>query len=171
MPDGNVPHMTKKKATKRVKDPWIVHPNRFAEPVIRPSVAAGVEPAPPITEIDYPDMTSACIVVLPLPARYRRRRNVDGHVVFDEDDWASVLGSSCLLARYAGNIPVQPFRINFGGRHYDWWDGITTDFDRLENPDIAEEIKVWLELIYPDATGPIQVIDQRPGIRGGQNDG
>ncbi|WP_133298487.1 hypothetical protein [Tsukamurella pulmonis] len=157
--------MTRKRPTKRMKDPWIVHPNRFAEPtILRPIGEASDEPPPLITEVDYPDMTSACIVVLPLTARYRRRRDVDGDVVFDDDNWASVLGSSSMLARFSGNTSVRPFRIRFDKKHFDWWDDVTTDFDRLENPNIAEEIKAWLELTYPDATGPIRVIDQRPGV-------
>lgn len=165
-----VPHMTKKQATKRVKDPWIVHPNRFAEPtVLRPVGESSAPYVPPRTAV--PDMSKACVVVLPLPARYAYRRVTTGEVVFAEDSWREIAGPTLLLARSV-DPDVPRFGVRFPWeKRYQWWDGTSSADHVLDRDGAPAYLRPWLELIYPDATGPIQVIDQRRGIRGGQDDG
>ncbi|TWS21577.1 hypothetical protein FK529_03050 [Tsukamurella asaccharolytica] len=154
--------MMKKSPAKRVRDRWVVDRSCFEGSVVMRPTGPSKASRPAVTEVHFPDMTSPCIVVLPLPVRYRRRRTVEGNVVFGADNWWSVLGSSFAFAKYSGNANAQWFGIKFLKNYYDWWDGVTTDFDRLESRDIATEIEAWLELTYPDATGPILAIDQRP---------
>ena len=162
--------MTKKKSTKRVTAPWTVHPNRFEDATVIRSTSTPRAAPIAVTEatsesgVDRADMTDPCVVVLPLPKRYRRRRTAEGNIVIEGDTWWEAVGTLQALAATVDET-APSFGIKFPWEPlYRWWDGTTTAEDLLAGPDAAEWVKLWLEHIYPDATGPIQVIDQRPVI-------
>lgn len=143
-----------------MKDPWIVHPNRFeVTSTPRPDITDDAPFVPAGTE--RPDMNLPCVIVLPLPTRYARRRVATGEVVFAEDSWREIAGPALLLARSV-DPDVPRFGIKLPGEaQWQWWDGTATDDHILERDNAAEYLQPWLERIYPDATAPIKVIDQR----------
>lgn len=147
------------------KDRWIVDRSCFDDAVqMRPNPMGGrpvaLTAATSQHGVHEPDMTCPCVVVLPLPARYRRRRTVEGNVVFSAANWWSVAASAFGFAQTV-DPDVPRFGIKFpDDDFYRWWDG-TSEEDRLAGPDASDYLRPWLERIYPDATAPIQIIDQR----------
>lgn len=146
-----------------MKDEWLVHPNRWAAAPARPRpTSLGTSIAPAMSGgVHTPDMTRECILVLPLPERYRRRRTKDGLVVFGDSSWGLVVASAHGLAQSVDKDAPR-FGIKYPwDEQYQWWDGASTDEDRRAGADAADYIRPWLERIFPDATGPMQIIDQR----------
>lgn len=148
------------------KDRWVVDRSCFEDAVqMRPNAMGRSRPVSLTTAtsqhgVHQPDMSRACLLILPLPARYRRRRTAEGHVVFGGANWWSVAASAFGFAQ-----TVDPDVPRFGIKlpdddFYRWWDGTSED-DRLAGPDAGDYLRPWLERIYPDATAPIQIIDQR----------
>ena len=143
-------------------DRWVAHPNRFETPAQPRPTSMSTAPPPPISGGHHqPDMTRGCILILPLPERYRRRRTAEGNVVFSDRSWDRALASAHGLAQSLN--PEAPW---FGIKYprattFEWWDGTATTEDRLAGADAAEHIQPWLEHVFPDATGPMRIIDQR----------
>ena len=149
------------------RDRWVADPSCFEDPVLyrSTSMAAPAARSDRAAGAPYvPDMSKPCVLVLPLPKRYPRLRTAQGHVVFDDGDWWSVVGSAFLFAKN-----LDPALPRFGIKYprdpkYYWWDETSSEEDRLAGPDAVDFIRPWIERIYPDATGPIELIDQRAAV-------
>lgn len=136
---------------------FIVHPNRDAIGPDLPGQNGHYRVLAPPPE-PMPEDTCRARVFLP-PGISHAAMASDGSVTLAGPDWQFVAGVARVLARGCSMPNLLP---PFGFRKrgvWHWWDGTTTDYSILEDPDAIEHVRRYLTKQFPGST--IELVDLR----------
>lgn len=138
-----------------MSDRWLMHRSRFVDP--DPAAGTSFRVVARARTSRGGEQVFACVARVPMPSRAGGRRDNTGRVDFDGDSWTDVTGSALMFVR-RDNPQAPRFGVKYpGSKEYSWWDGTSSVENILAGDDAVEHVRAWLEHVFPDAAGPIEV--------------